>query len=85
MIKKALIVSHGQPSDPEPAEAALALLAAKVAELLPDWRVASATLAKPDALAAAVAGRARGVVYPNFRAGWLRRGRWTGPTFPPLA
>lgn len=69
MIKEALIVSHGQPSDPDPAEAALALLVAKVAELLPDWRVASATLAKPDALAAAVAGRARGVVYPIFMAG----------------
>ena len=69
MIKQALIVSHGQPSDPEPAEAALALLAAKVAALLPDWRVDSATLAKPDALAAAVAGHARGVVYPMFMAG----------------
>jgi sirohydrochlorin ferrochelatase len=69
MIKEALIVSHGQPSDPEPAEAALALLAAKVAALLPDWRVHSATLAKPDALAAVVAGRPRGVVYPMFMAG----------------
>ena len=59
MIKQALIVSHGQPSDPDPAEAALAALAAKVAALLPDWRVDSATLAKPDALAKAVAGRAQ--------------------------
>ena len=69
MIKKALIVSHGQPSDPEPSELALALLAAKVAELLPDWRVNSATLAKPDALAAAVAGHPQGMVYPMFMAG----------------
>ncbi len=69
MIKQALIVSHGQPSDPDPAEAALAALAAKVAALLPDWRVDSATLAKPDALAKAVAGRPHGVVYPMFMAG----------------
>ncbi|MEI6799384.1 MAG: CbiX/SirB N-terminal domain-containing protein [Pseudomonadota bacterium] len=69
MINQALIVSHGQPSDPDPAEAALAGLAAKVAELLPDWRVDSATLAKPDALAKAVAGRPHGMVYPMFMAG----------------
>ena len=69
MIKQALIVSHGQPSDPDPAEAALAALAAKVAALLPDWRVDSATLAKPDALAKAVAGRPHGMVYPMFMAG----------------
>ena len=54
MIKQALIISHGQPSDPDPAEAALALLAAKVAALLPDWRVDSATMAKTGALDAAV-------------------------------
>lgn len=69
MIKEALIISHGQPSDPDPAEAALAKLAAKVAELLPDWRIDSATLAKPDALAAVVAGRSTGLVYPMFMAG----------------
>jgi len=69
MIKQALIVSHGQPSDPDPAEAALALLATRVAELLPDWRVDSATLATPDALAKAVAGRPHGMVYPMFMAG----------------
>ena len=69
MIKEALIISHGQPSDPDPSEAALAKLAAKVAELLPDWRIDSATLAKPDALAAVVAGRTTGLVYPMFMAG----------------
>ena len=69
MIKQALIISHGQPSDPDPAEAALALLAAKVAALLPDWRVDSATMAKTGALDAAVAGRASGLVYPMFMAG----------------
>ncbi|OZA10180.1 MAG: cobalamin biosynthesis protein CbiX [Rhodobacterales bacterium 17-64-5] len=69
MTRAALIVSHGQPSDPEPAEAALAALAERVAGHLPGWQVASATLAKPGALAAAVAGRVRGLVYPMFMAG----------------
>ena len=67
--RTALIVSHGQPSDPEPAEAALAELAARVASHLPGWEVVSATLAKAGALAAAVAGRAEGLVYPMFMAG----------------
>lgn len=70
-MKTALIVSHGQPSDPEPAEAALADLAARVGTHLPDWRVVSATLAKPGALEA-VAGP--GLVYPMFMAaGWFTR------------
>ena len=69
MTQTALIVSHGQPSDPEPAEAALADLAAKVAAELPGWRVLSATLAKPGALAAALAGQAPGLLYPMFMAG----------------
>ena len=41
----AIIVSHGQPSDPEPAEADLACLKDRVAGALPGWRLASATLA----------------------------------------
>ncbi|MBI1172972.1 cobalamin biosynthesis protein CbiX [bacterium] len=69
MMQTALIVSHGQPSDPDPAEAGLALLAARVSAFLPGWRVRSATLAKPGALAAAVEGAAAGLVYPMFMAG----------------
>lgn len=69
MTQTALIISHGQPSDPDPAEAALAVLAGQVAECLPGWQVKSATLAKPGALAAAVAGEASGLVYPMFMAG----------------
>ncbi len=69
MTKTALIVSHGQPSDPDTAEHALALLARRVMEHLPGWDVVSVTLAKPGALAAAVAGRAQGLVYPMFMAG----------------
>jgi sirohydrochlorin ferrochelatase len=69
----ALIVTHGQPSDPETAEAALAALAAEVGAHLPDWRVGSATLAAPGALAQAVAQLGpRGVVFPLFMAcGWF--------------
>jgi sirohydrochlorin ferrochelatase len=76
MTHTALIVAHGQPSDPAPAEAALADLAARVAVHMPGWRVASATLADPEALTRAVeaAGPAGGVVYPMFMAdGWFTR------------
>ena len=69
MTKNALIISHGQPSDPEPAEVALAALAANVAEYLPGWRVLSATLAKPGALDAALANQKPGLIYPMFMAG----------------
>lgn len=71
----ALIVAHGQPSDPDPAEAEIAALAARVQALMPDWQVASATLAKPGALAHRVAqAGAEGVVYPLFMAGgWFTR------------
>lgn len=76
MTQTALIVAHGQPSDPGPAETALASLAAAVAVHLPGWRVQAATLAAEGALAAAAeqAGRAGGLVYPMFMAdGWFTR------------
>lgn len=71
----ALIVAHGQPSDPDPAEAEIAALAARVQALMPDWQVASATLAKPGALADRVAAAGPGgLVYPLFMAGgWFTR------------
>lgn len=47
---QAVLVAHGQPSAPEPAEKALTLLADKVQEQLPGWRILSATLAAPDRL-----------------------------------
>lgn len=69
----ALIVAHGQPSDPAPAEAEIAALAARVQALMPGWRVASATLASEGALAARVAELGpEGLVYPLFMAaGWF--------------
>ncbi len=51
---RALIVAHGQPSDPAPAEAELAALADAVAAHLPGWRVGHATLAASGALASAL-------------------------------
>ena len=70
---KVLIVAHGQPSDPGPAEVALAKVAAAVE--LPGWHVGSATLAAPGALAAALADLGPdGVVFPMFMAGgWFTR------------
>lgn len=76
MTYTALIVAHGQPSDPEPAEAALAALRDAVAAHLPGWTVLSATLAAPDALMAALrqGGPQGGLVYPMFMAdGWFTR------------
>ena len=70
-----LLVSHGQPSAPDAAEAELSGLAAVVQKLMPDTQVLSATLAAPGALARMI-GRARtpGQVYPLFMAGgWFTR------------
>ncbi len=70
-----LIVSHGQPSDPGPAEATLADLCTRVAALLPGRTLVSATLAAPGALdAAADAAGPRALVYPLFMTdGWFTR------------
>lgn len=74
-IMTALIVAHGQPSEPAPAAAEIAALAERVAPLLPDWRLRAATLAEPDALAREIAAAgAPGVIYPLFMAGgWFTR------------
>ncbi|WP_289042382.1 CbiX/SirB N-terminal domain-containing protein [uncultured Aliiroseovarius sp.] len=71
----ALIVSHGQPSSPDPAEAALADYVAKVQAHVPDLRLGSATLAKPGSLEAQLEHMAPdAVVYPLFMSdGWFVR------------
>jgi sirohydrochlorin ferrochelatase len=70
----ALIVAHGQPSDPGPAGAALAGLATRVGALLPGWQLGAATLAEPGSVSAAVTGHRTGVVFPMFMAGgWFTR------------
>lgn len=70
-----LIVAHGQPSNPAPAAAELAGFAARVAALLPDCAVLSATLAEPEALPRAIARLGPGgAVFPLFMAGgWFTR------------
>lgn len=89
----AIIVSHGQPSDPDPAEAALAALAGRVAACLPGCAVYSATLAKPGALELALRQcGADPLVYPLFMTdGWFTRttlprrlGRADARILPPL-
>lgn len=91
--KAAIIVSHGQPSEPDPAEAVLAELTARVAVLMPDWRVTSATLAKDGALDAAATEAGPGaLIYPLFMTdGWFTRttlpkrlGNPDAPILPPL-
>ena len=70
---RALIVAHGQPSDPGPAAAELDRLAERVAAHLPGWRVGAATLAEAGRLAAEAAG-VPGVILPLFMAGgWFTR------------
>lgn len=74
MTQTALIVAHGQPSDPRPAGAALEALALRVQALLPGWDVRAATLAEDGAMTRGVAGRAQGVVFPMFMAGgWFTK------------
>jgi sirohydrochlorin ferrochelatase len=74
MTGHALIVAHGQPSDPRPAGAALEVLASRVEALLPGWSVGAATLAEDGAIARGVAGLPGGVVFPMFMTGgWFTR------------
>ncbi|TJZ93530.1 cobalamin biosynthesis protein CbiX [Paracoccus gahaiensis] len=69
-LTRAVIVSHGQPGDPEPQQAAIEALAAEVARHCPGIEVLGATLAAPDALARTC--RSDCVVYPMFMAeGWF--------------
>lgn len=72
--RAALIVAHGQPSDPDPAEADLARLTEAVAALMPGWQLGSATLAAPGALERALTGLEAPLVLPFFMAeGWFTR------------
>lgn len=74
MTRTAILVAHGQPSDPAPAEDDVARLAAKVAAACPDWTLRAATLAAPDALRRALAGTEAPVIFPLFMAdGWFIR------------
>lgn len=67
----AVIVAHGSPSDPEPQERFIRRLAERVAARVAR-DVRGATLAKPGALEAAVAGLERPLIFPHFMSdGWF--------------
>lgn len=71
MIRPAIIVAHGQPSNPDPQQAAIEELAARVA-VLSERKIIGATLAQPDALDDAVAKMPDAMIYPMFMAaGWF--------------
>ena len=91
--REALIVAHGQPGDPAPAETEIAALARRVGAELPGWQVRGATLAAPGALDRALAACARPpLVYPLFMTdGWFvtsqlpaRLAGRAGRVLPPL-
>ncbi|MEM7317413.1 MAG: CbiX/SirB N-terminal domain-containing protein [Pseudomonadota bacterium] len=75
-MKHALIVAHGQPSDPHPAEAALAQYAQMVQSQTNGLEVGSATLALPGQFEDALEDlHPAGVIYPLFMArGWFVTG-----------
>lgn len=67
-----LIVSHGQPSDPEIGEIEIRDLAHRVQRHMPDAQVTGVTLAAPDALEAAMDQAQTPTIYPFFMAdGWF--------------
>ncbi len=70
---EALIVAHGQPSNPQPPEDHLALLAKSVQKQLPGWKIRSATVAAAGRLEAElVQMSANALVYPMFMSdGWF--------------
>ncbi len=72
-MKHAVIVAHGQPSDPDPAEAALADFASHVDALADQISVTSATLAAPGMLEHRLGDLPAGTaIYPLFMAkGWF--------------
>lgn len=73
-MAEVLLVAHGSPSDPEPPDAELARIAARVADRLPGLRIRSATLAKPGSLETALSGLEAPQVYPFLMAeGWFTR------------
>ena len=72
MSFSALIVSHGQPSDPDVGEAEITKLAAAVQGHLPDAQIDGVTLATKDRIEALTAERPGALIYPMFMAdGWF--------------
>lgn len=70
IVTRAVIISHGQPGDPAPQQAAIEALAAEVARHAPGVEVLGATLADPEALPRTC--RSDCIIYPMFMAeGWF--------------
>lgn len=71
----AIVVAHGAPSDPDPLDHSIQVLAQKVGAFAGGWRIAGATLAKPGSLEAAIGQAVDGEtinVLPFFMsAGWF--------------
>ncbi len=74
-VTEALLVSHGQPSQPRAGEEHVKALADQVGLHLPNWSVRSATLAAPDALERALdICRRDPLVFPVFMTdGWFTK------------
>lgn len=72
--RQAVIVAHGQPSDPAEPEREISCLARKVGSLLPEWTISGVTLATPGALEAAVTRQPGAIIFPFFMSeGWFIR------------
>lgn len=71
MTRAALIIGHGQPADPAPAESDMQGLARAVQGLLPGWQVEGATLAARGAIGAALGRLKAPLVVPFFIADGL--------------
>ncbi|MFB2530580.1 sirohydrochlorin chelatase [Paracoccus sp. p4-l81] len=67
-VTDAIILAHGQPSDPAPQQAVIEALAAAVGALAPGLRLRGATLAARGAIEAAAAGMVAPLIYPFFMA-----------------
>ena len=71
-MRDVVIVAHGSPSDPVPQETALTAIAERIAQVAPNGRLRSATLAADGALARAVKGLKHPLIYPWFMTnGWF--------------
>lgn len=71
-LREALIVAHGSPSAPDAPELQLAELGRRVAGLLKNWQIRTATLAVKHSLENAVNGMERPLIYPFFMSeGWF--------------
>ncbi|WP_376876011.1 CbiX/SirB N-terminal domain-containing protein [Albirhodobacter sp. R86504] len=70
----AIIVAHGAPADPDPQDLVLHDLARRVGEVMPDWDIRGATLAREGSLDCALSGLQDPLIYPFFMAeGWFTK------------